>query len=60
LDPQHEVSPGPGKLVVRVPDNEEWADSIFLRLRLPQLAQAGFSFEPVTSSSLIWAQSRHR
>jgi hypothetical protein len=60
MDPQHAVSPGPGKLAARVPDNEEWADSILLRLRLPQAPQTGFSFEPVTSNSLISAQSRHK
>jgi hypothetical protein len=60
MEPQQEVSPGPGKLVARVPDNEEWADSIFLRLLLPQALQTGFSFDPVTSNSLISAQSRHK
>jgi hypothetical protein len=60
MDPQHGVSPGPGKPPARVPENEEWADSIFLRLLLPQAQQTGFSLEPVTSNSLISAQSRHR
>jgi len=30
-DPQHEVSPGPGILLFRCPDMDEWAEISFLK-----------------------------
>ena len=35
VDPQQEVSPGPGNLEIEAPDRDEWAEIIFLRLVLP-------------------------
>jgi len=35
-DPQQAVSPAPGNLGVDVPDRDEWAESNFSRLSLPQ------------------------
>jgi len=59
-DPQQAVSPGPGIFWAEDPDKEEGAESIFLRLGLPQLEHCGLSVAVVTRISLSFLQSRQR
>lgn len=59
-DPQHVVSPRPGKLFFEVPDTDAWGERSFLRLRLLHELQHGISSEPVIKISLVLPQSRQR
>jgi len=43
LEPQHDVSPGPGKPVRDVPENEDGLDIIFFRFLLPHAMHAASS-----------------
>jgi hypothetical protein len=59
-EPQQAVSPGPGILGFPEPDNDEWAESNFLRLELPQAEHSGLACAVVTRISVIFPQSKHK
>lgn len=59
-DPQQAVSPGPGMLCAAEPDNDEWAESSFLRLKPPQAEHSGLSEDAATRISVVFPQSKHK
>ena len=55
-EPQHAVSPGPGKPVLTGPDSDEGAEINFLMFELLQNLHFKSVSEPVTRSSLVFPQ----
>jgi hypothetical protein len=50
--PQQAESPGPGSLVLLLPDMDEWGDKSLCISKLPQNGQVAVSPPPIISSSL--------
>jgi hypothetical protein len=60
VEPQQDVSPGPGNFEELEPDIDECAESIFLRFSLPHPAHRGLSVEDEIRTSLTSPHSTHK